>query len=582
MGCEIAVAGADDETFGAIVALFEERDRRFSRFRPDSELSRVNAAGCSVVAVSPDFARAVRAALAAARASDGLVDPTVGAAIGAVGYDDDFALLRPSSRAIASTAPPGWRALRLGGRFVGRPAGCALDLRGRKGNDGRRRGRSPPGGRVRFRGRRHRRAGSVVVGLPDGEAVTLAAGGMATSGSATRRWRRAGAWQHHLIDPRTGLPSKSPWLYVTAVGRDCLAVIAAKAGFLLGDDVRSGRRARRGGSLRDGRRRHRGERLLEPFARARDRMHLTSSPLVWELARASGVVAYLLLTVVVVVGIALAGKVRLGVWPRFAVEDVHRFGGLLIGVFVSLHVLAIAADSYVPFSLGQLVVPGTSAYRPLWTALGIVAAELLVALAITNKLRKRVPYRVWRTAHYLNFVVWIAATGHGVAGGSDGRTPWLFFLYLLGATSVLAALARRTARRVPVVAAAAAAGAAAVVLVAAAPHGSSGTAHAATAPQSLSDSFSATIDPNGDLVSVVGSGARTKLRVDLALGDESVTQGAVQVEDVGTGAICSGDVATIDNAGLTASCTFGDGSARGRRSLDRRRPARERAADLSS
>jgi thiamine biosynthesis lipoprotein ApbE len=65
--------------------------------------------------------------------------------------------------------------------------------------------------------------------------VTLESGGMATSGSATRHWMRGGTGQHHLIDPRTGLPSTSLWTHVTAVGRDCLSAdVAAKAGFLLG------------------------------------------------------------------------------------------------------------------------------------------------------------------------------------------------------------------------------------------------------------------------------------------------------------------------------------------------------------
>jgi sulfoxide reductase heme-binding subunit YedZ len=149
----------------------------------------------------------------------------------------------------------------------------------------------------------------------------------------------------------------------------------------------------------------------------------------WTATRASGIVAYVLLTLVAVIGLALSGRLKLERWPRFAVEEVHRFGGLLVGVFVWLHVLTVAFDSYVPFSLGELVVPLASAYRPLWTGLGIVAAELLLALAITNALRKPLPYRFWRAAHSLNGVVWLAATLHGIWGGSDGGAPWLVGLY---------------------------------------------------------------------------------------------------------------------------------------------------------
>ena len=142
----------------------------------------------------------------------------------------------------------------------------------------------------------------------------------------------------------------------------------------------------------------------------------------------------------------MSGKVRLRRWPRFAVEDVHRFGGLLVGVFTTVHVLAIAADSYVPFSLRQIVVPFTADYRPVWTALGIVAAEILLALAVTNRLRNRLPYRFWRVAHMLNLVVWAAASAHGIAAGTDTTEVWLMTLYLASTAAVLAGLALRIAR----------------------------------------------------------------------------------------------------------------------------------------
>jgi thiamine biosynthesis lipoprotein len=75
------------------------------------------------------------------------------------------------------------------------------------------------------------------VALPGGEAVRLVLGGLATSGSDRRRWRRGGALQHHLIDPRSGRPARSPWQQVTVCGRTCLgADVAAKAAFLLGRD----------------------------------------------------------------------------------------------------------------------------------------------------------------------------------------------------------------------------------------------------------------------------------------------------------------------------------------------------------
>ena len=167
-------------------------------------------------------------------------------------------------------------------------------------------------------------------------------------------------------------------------------------------------------------------------------MHLTSSPAIWYAARASGVAAYVVLSAVVAIGIGLGGKAQSRRWPRFSVEDVHRFGGLLVGSLIGVHVLAIAGDSFLPFSLGQLLVPFTASYRPLWTGLGIAAAELLLALAITNHYRRRLPYGFWRTAHYLNFAVWTLASLHGLFAGTDRGAAWLAILYGVAVATVVA------------------------------------------------------------------------------------------------------------------------------------------------
>ena len=159
----------------------------------------------------------------------------------------------------------------------------------------------------------------------------------------------------------------------------------------------------------------------------------------WYVARASGIVAFGLLTLAVVAGLTLSGRARLRYWPRFAVEDVHRFLGLLTGTFVGLHVFTLLIDSYMPFSLTQLLVPGASPYRPLYTAFGVVATELLLALAITNHYRKRLSYRFWRRAHYLNFAVWGLALVHGIAAGTDRGAAWASLIYI-GAAALVAGM----------------------------------------------------------------------------------------------------------------------------------------------
>ena len=167
----------------------------------------------------------------------------------------------------------------------------------------------------------------------------------------------------------------------------------------------------------------------------------------WYAARAAGVVAYLLISASVALGLLLAGKERLDRWPRFALEDVHRFAGVLAGTFIALHIFGLAIDSQSHLSgVKGLLVPFASNYRPLWTGLGIVAAQLLLALALTNHYRKRLPHPLWRRLHYLSFVVWIAAAAHGLGAGSDSGSTAFLLLYA-STSGVIGALAlRRFAR----------------------------------------------------------------------------------------------------------------------------------------
>jgi hypothetical protein len=299
-------------------------------------------------------------------------------------------------------------------------------------------------------------------------------------------------------------------------------------------------------------------------------MGVTASPVDWYAARAAGIVAYLLLTLVVLIGLTLSGQLRLSRWPRFAVTDVHRFGGLLVGVFVSIHVAAIALDSYTPFSLSQLLVPLTSHYRPVWTAMGIVGAELLVAIAITNAARGRIPYRWWRRIHGLNLAVWAAAAVHGIESGTDTSSPWMTSVYLISVAGVLAALTWRLGhRRLSPVAgrrlslAAGLLGIAAVVALAALPHGT--RSRLAAAPVSFADSFAGTLaqrsGATAELLSITGRGTGSRavvVRIDLVSPDgDSITGTALQLEDIRTGAICAGTVSQIGADGFRGTCDFG-------------------------
>jgi thiamine biosynthesis lipoprotein len=235
MGCDVVVGGARASELVAIERLFGERDRIFSRFDPDSELNRVNAATGKPVRVSRAFARMLELALEAARETDGLVDPTLGAELEAAGYDSDFSSLQDDPRPPDELPPRPPVAVRLAGMSVVVPEGVRLDLNGVvKGRtvddalalfDGN--GFVSAGGDLAVRG-------TFVAALPSGGTVSLVRGALATSGTDRRRWMRGGRMQHHLIDPSTGTPASSPWEQVTVCGLSCVgADIAAKAAFLL-------------------------------------------------------------------------------------------------------------------------------------------------------------------------------------------------------------------------------------------------------------------------------------------------------------------------------------------------------------
>ncbi len=308
-------------------------------------------------------------------------------------------------------------------------------------------------------------------------------------------------------------------------------------------------------------------------------MHLTltSNPVDWYAARAAGIVAYLLLSGVVTLGIAMAGRApgrRWRRWPMFAVEDVHRVGGLLVGSFIVLHVATIAIDSFLPFSVGQLAIPFAASYRPVWTALGIVAAELLLALAVTNHYRRRIPYRYWRVAHYANFVVWTGATLHGMGSGTDRSTPWMIALFAACTAAVAAAATWRVGVRrglggVRGPGGALAAGGAAAALVVGL---SLGPLHTHARPwnaASFTDSLSGQIVQEAGstraLVSMTGTATGRQnalVRADLLVGVQQLDATSFQLELLPSGTVCTGTVQQVRSFGFDAVCRLADGSRR--------------------
>ncbi len=234
MGCEIVLP--DDASLVGVRGLFEERDHRFSRFLPTSELNRINAAPLGLMLVSEDFASMLSLAFDAASATGGRVTPAVGGAITAAGYDRDFADLPLDGGAVEPVAVQSLQSIRLRGRMLLRTSPVVLDLNGVV------KGRTVDDALARVGAGWISAGGDIAtnvpldVGLPGGDSVRLTGGGLATSSVGRRTWVRGGLVQHHLIDPASGRPAVGRWRDVTVAAGSCLAAdVAAKAALLLGD-----------------------------------------------------------------------------------------------------------------------------------------------------------------------------------------------------------------------------------------------------------------------------------------------------------------------------------------------------------
>jgi thiamine biosynthesis lipoprotein len=237
----------------------DELDRAASRFRLDSDLSNANASAGTAVAVSPTLIAAVQAALDAARSTDGLVDPTLGADLRAAGYDRTFAFVRVRDRWAVEERQRrrrGWEAVEVDPErgTLRVPRGCELDLGATAkaqwadrsadsiamecgcgvlvslGGDIAVAGEPPAGGWCIRVADDHSAPLEVA-----GPRILLGSGGVATSSTAVRNWPTDRGRAHHLLDPRTGRPATTPWRTVSVAARSCLdANVASTAAIVLG------------------------------------------------------------------------------------------------------------------------------------------------------------------------------------------------------------------------------------------------------------------------------------------------------------------------------------------------------------
>ena len=174
---------------------------------------------------------------------------------------------------------------------------------------------------------------------------------------------------------------------------------------------------------------------------------MRSDPTFWLLARASGLTAYILLTLSVLAGLVLRSRPFGRALKASSVMELHRLLALLGLASLGLHGTALLLDGTVHMPVAGLFVPGASPYRPVAVAFGVVAAELMALVVVSFSVRKLTGQKAWRLLHWSTYTIFGLATAHGLLAGSDSAQPWARDLYLGAVAAVAFAAAWRASYR---------------------------------------------------------------------------------------------------------------------------------------
>jgi predicted ferric reductase len=165
----------------------------------------------------------------------------------------------------------------------------------------------------------------------------------------------------------------------------------------------------------------------------------------WYLTRSTGTMALILLTLSVVLGVIDVERYSTRQLPRFVVDGMHRTVSLLAVIFLILHIVTAALDSFASIPLIDAIVPFAGTYRPLWLGLGAASFDLIVAVMITSLARRQLGYRAWRATHWFAYASWPIALLHGLGTGSDVRTTWMIAVSVACLAAVVVAVGVRVA-----------------------------------------------------------------------------------------------------------------------------------------
>jgi predicted ferric reductase len=158
---------------------------------------------------------------------------------------------------------------------------------------------------------------------------------------------------------------------------------------------------------------------------------LDSVHTMWYITRAAGLAAYLLLWLSVAWGLAVSSKILDRLLHRSVTYEFHQFLSLLALGFTALHIIVLLFDSYLPYSLAEILVPFISPYRPLWVGIGVLGFYLSVLVTVTFYLRNRIGMKAFRVIHYLSLLGYLGVLAHSLLSGTDSSLTSVLGLYAI-------------------------------------------------------------------------------------------------------------------------------------------------------
>jgi predicted ferric reductase len=170
--------------------------------------------------------------------------------------------------------------------------------------------------------------------------------------------------------------------------------------------------------------------ILAEQARAMSIPLLSGSHAFWYIARAGGILSYLLLWLATCWGIMMSSKVIKGYLNFATAYALHEFLPVLGVIFATLHAMVLLGDTFIGFNLQQILIPFKSSYKPLWTGLGSLAFYLFLALVLSSYLRKQLGQKSWRLFHYTSYLAFLLALVHGLMSGTDSHALAMRTFYL--------------------------------------------------------------------------------------------------------------------------------------------------------